>query len=90
MTLATAARLTLHEVARKLDVNMQTIWRWTTRGVRGRKLPSIIIGGRRYILEDELEEFLQNGREGNHESTTEPHTGSGADRAASELESVGI
>ncbi len=51
-------RFTLHVAARLSGVHVATVWRWVLRGVRGRKLRSIMIGGRRYILARDLEAFL--------------------------------
>lgn len=52
-------RLTLNQVASRLNVHVATIYRWTLRGVRGRRLPSFLIGGRRYVALPDLEQFLQ-------------------------------
>lgn len=38
-----------------------TVWRWVTRGVRGRKLATQMIGGRRFITGQALLEFLGGG-----------------------------
>ena len=42
-------RLSIREVAQLLGVSVATIWRWVLAGVRGR----------RYVLESDLEKFLQ-------------------------------
>lgn len=36
-----------------------TVWRWATRGVRGIRLATVIIGGRRMVTPQALEDFLQ-------------------------------
>lgn len=51
-------RYTVYEIARKANVHIATAWRWILRGVRGRKLDSIRIGGRRYVLKTDFEAFL--------------------------------
>ena len=51
-------RLSLKQVAKLLDKNISTIHRWRLRGARGRKLPTFLIGGRRYVLREELEAFI--------------------------------
>jgi excisionase family DNA binding protein len=51
-------RLTLNEVAKRLKVHTATVYRWTFQGVRGKRLPSFLIGGRRYVALSELEHFL--------------------------------
>ena len=53
-------RYTMYEVARLLNVHVATIWRWYLHGVRGRKLPTIVIGARRYVLADNLDTFLSD------------------------------
>ncbi|MGB0768285.1 MAG: helix-turn-helix domain-containing protein [Phycisphaeraceae bacterium] len=51
-------RHTINEVAKMLHVHSSTVWRWKLQGVRGVKLNTIIIGGTRYVLESDLNEFL--------------------------------
>ena len=53
-----ANRLSLNEVAGALGIHVATVWRWVLRGVRGRKLPSVMIGGRRYVARKALATFL--------------------------------
>ena len=57
------ASLTPTQVAKKLGVHVGTVHRWLYGGVRGRKLNSVLVGGRRRILEQHLSEFLQLGNE---------------------------
>lgn len=52
-------RLTLKKVAQRLDVHPATVWRWTLSGVKGRRLKTIRIGGRRYVLQSDLNNFLE-------------------------------
>lgn len=35
-----------------------TLWRWRTRGIRGVRLDTVLIGGRRYVSADALERFV--------------------------------
>ncbi len=51
-------RFSMAEVARKLRVHVATVWRWTLRGVRGRKLKKTMVGGRAFVLMDDLSDFL--------------------------------
>jgi len=53
-------RLTLNEVAKRLKVHVATVYRWTLQGVRGRRLPSFFIGGRRFVTLSDLEWFIQS------------------------------
>lgn len=52
-------RLTLANVADEVGVHVATVWRWVLHGVKGRKLRSILIGGRRAVLRADLDEFLE-------------------------------
>jgi excisionase family DNA binding protein len=54
-------RLTLHEVAEQLQVHISTVYRSTHHGVRGNRLRSFLVGGRRYVSADDLEMFLDPG-----------------------------
>ena len=56
-------RLTLNEVARQLNVHISTVFRWSFRGVRGRRLKSFLVGGRRYVAADDLAQFLRPQQE---------------------------
>ena len=40
-------RLTVNQVAQHLNVHAATVYRWTFQGVRGKRLRSFLIGGRR-------------------------------------------
>jgi hypothetical protein len=51
-------RLTLADVAEQLQVHITTVHRWTHQGVRGNRLRSFLIGGRRYVDGDDLAWFL--------------------------------
>jgi hypothetical protein len=52
--------LSINEIAKLVPgrPHTATIWRWITRGVKGRKLASITVGGRRLVTLAALEEFL--------------------------------
>jgi excisionase family DNA binding protein len=56
-------RLSFGEIASELSVSRATIVRWFRDGVDGRKLPTIKIGGRRYVFRHDLEKFVSNGQE---------------------------
>ena len=56
-------QLTLKQVAKHLRVHIATVYRWTLRGVRGRRLKSFLVGGRRYVDADDLAQFLRPHRE---------------------------
>lgn len=50
--------VSVNAAANLLGVHTSTVARWIMKGVRGRKLPSLLIGGRRYIQTQELEAFI--------------------------------
>ena len=56
-------RFSLKQVAKHLRVHIATVYRWTLRGVRGRRLKSFLIGGRRYVDADDLTRFLSPQQE---------------------------
>lgn len=56
--------LTLSEAVEKIppvngrNVHPATVWRWATSGVRGVRLRSRLVGGRRVTTEADIEAFL--------------------------------
>lgn len=52
-------RLTLTELARRENVAPPTTWRWDKRGVRGVKLETFVIGGRRFTTEEAFARFVE-------------------------------
>ena len=57
-----AERLSLKAAAERLGVHVTTVWRWATDGVSGRKLPTIRVGGQRFVMRADLDTFLAEGR----------------------------
>jgi hypothetical protein len=59
-TLTGEKPLTLADAARLLPKrpNPATLWRWRTKGVRGVKLETVLIGGRRYVSRAALRQFI--------------------------------
>ena len=56
-TLPDFVRHTINQLARREQLHVSTIWRWLLHGVRGVKLRSIRVGGRRFILESDWRAF---------------------------------
>jgi predicted transcriptional regulator len=52
-------RLTMREVAKRAGVDVTTAWRWVLRGVRGQQLRSVSVGGRRFVMIEDLDGFLR-------------------------------
>jgi hypothetical protein len=53
--------LSLAEAARLLPKapNPATLWRWRTKGIRGVRLKTVLVGGRRYVSRAALNRFIQ-------------------------------
>ncbi len=56
--LLNSEKATMREVAARCRVHISTVSRWILHGVRGRRLRTILVGGRRFVLEDDLNSFL--------------------------------
>ena len=54
----TEARLSIGGAARKAEVSLSSGWRWVLKGVRGVRLRTVLVGGRRYVLVSDLDAFL--------------------------------
>ncbi|MBI3461447.1 MAG: DUF1580 domain-containing protein [Planctomycetes bacterium] len=52
--------VTLNEARARLPgrPDISTLWRWRQRGVRGVKLETLVVGGRRYTTVEALERFV--------------------------------
>lgn len=50
-----------NQIAKELGVHVGTVYRWMYSPVRGRKLSSVLVGGRRRILQHQLDAFLRLG-----------------------------
>jgi hypothetical protein len=59
---ATERLLTLSQAAAMLPgrPSLCALWRWRTRGVRGRKLETVVIGGRPYTSVEALGRFARH------------------------------
>jgi excisionase family DNA binding protein len=56
------SRLSIQEVSNLLGVHCSTVERWIRSGVRGRVLPSVLVGGRRYVQREAIELFENQGK----------------------------
>lgn len=66
-------------------VHYSTVYRWTTKGVRGRVLESVMVGGIRFTTLEAIERFQQSGLDC---STSSPPTDLDAVQAA--LDAAGV
>jgi hypothetical protein len=76
------------QVAWLLGVHIATVWRWILRGVRGRKLASVMIGGRRYVLQSDLDAFLS--AEGDQHRPAPPTFRERGEVAGAQLDARGV
>ena len=84
-------RYTFKDTARRVGVGLPTIWRWALHGARGRKLRSVHIGGRRYVLAADLAAFLTPAEELEPSGSTIPTKFlKRAEAAEKELEKLGL
>lgn len=90
-TLLPEIRLSVTAAARDIfGVAPETAWRWALRGVRGVKLESYVLGGRRFTTREACERFLAalNGLAPLKPAVTRPT--SRAEAAARRLDEAGI
>ncbi len=88
-TLIDSPKLPLTNAARKLGLHVATLYRWTSTGCKGRVLPSLTIGGRKYVLVADLERWLEDGREHEEHSRVPSRFHKRADDAGAELDRLG-
>lgn len=83
-------RLSMSEGARRVGVSTATFWRWALRGVRGRRLPTILVGGRRWVLLTDVEAFLVGGLAPSPQIAPQVDLSNRVDSADAELSRRGI
>lgn len=88
--LINALRYSMAEGARRAGVSTGTLWRWALQGVRGRRLRTLLVGGRRYVLVSDLETFLAAGREPYTRLNAQSDLADRAAVAANELDRRGV
>ncbi|TWU27541.1 DUF1580 domain-containing protein [Bythopirellula polymerisocia] len=86
--------ISLNQVAKEEGVNPSTPWRWYLSGVRGVKLETIVVGGRRFSTRPALRRFKERcTAAANGASTTvrTPHQRErDIERAEKELAKIGV
>ena len=85
-----AEKFSLTDAAKRVPVNVATLWRWAQKGVKGRRLATVQIGGRRYVLREDLEAFLDAGRDSAASTPTQPTLTARAVAAGEELARLGM
>lgn len=86
--LSESVRHTINQLARREHLHASTIWRWLLHGVRGTKLRSIRVGGRRFILESDWRAFDTALNADLKDATADPAPTAPAERAGRELDVV--
>jgi hypothetical protein len=59
VALLSEKRITLTTLAQREGVAASTVWRWARRGIGGRKLGTIRVGGRDYVTDELWESFVR-------------------------------
>ncbi|WP_428305595.1 DUF1580 domain-containing protein [Lacipirellula sp.] len=59
VALLTEKRITLTKLAQREGVAASTVWRWARRGIGGKKLGTLRVGGRDYTTDALWEEFVR-------------------------------
>ena len=81
-------------IAKNEGVNVATVWRWYFKGVRGVKLQTTVIGGRRYVTDEQWEAFVAALNNGEQAATSKSATNRSREKAIAaaerELERAGI
>ena len=57
--LLTESRISISELAQMLGVTTPTVWRWRKFGVRGVRLETFMLGGRRYTTRESHRRFVE-------------------------------
>ena len=92
LTLRQAAQLIPSRSGRPIDVS--SIWRWTLRGIKGKRLESVSLGGQKYTSRQALARFV-SAINPSMEATapaarTHAQRASGSVRAGEQLTRAGI
>jgi hypothetical protein len=89
-------RLSLTQLARQEGVSIPTTWRWAMRGIKGIKLETLQIGGRRYCTQESFARFVEattraaNGEQPSTKVCTNRGRQADISRAEAELAKDGI
>jgi hypothetical protein len=68
-----------------------TLWRWSARGIKGIKLETTLVGGRRYVSLEALARFFERLNSSNsHVATTPDQPERNLERIERELDAAGL
>jgi len=89
-------RISMTELARQLGVTIPTIWRWRQRGIRGVRLETFMLGGRRFTTQEAHRRFVDrttaaaDGEQPTTKARTNRQRDAAVRRAEAELDRLGI
>lgn len=73
---------------------LMTVYRWLNRGVRGRRLETVLVGGKRYTSQEAITRFIEEttaAADGRRPKSKKSNRRQAAiDKAEKELEAAGI
>lgn len=58
MSILAESRLSITQLAKRENVNASTIWRWVQKGVRGCRLETVLVGGKRQTSVEAFARFV--------------------------------
>jgi len=90
-------RVSMTGLARLVEVTIPTIWRWRQKGVRGVRLETFMVGGRRYTTHEAYRRFVaattlaaDGGQPPSTSARTSRQRQAAIARAEAELDAPGI
>ena len=83
-----APKTPVSAAARRFGVHVSTLHRWAAKGVGGVRLPITRIGGRSYVLDEDLERFI--ARRSDPRPVDEAAASRRADEAGRALDAIGL
>lgn len=89
VSLLDSRRLSVAKAASELGVHVSAIYRWA-KGIDGVRLPITRIGGRSYVLVDDLERFVAARSDPKPADDAEQSLADRADIAGRKLEAMGL
>lgn len=89
-------RLSITELAGQLGVAIPTVWRWRQKGVRGVRLETFMLGGRRFTTQEAHRRFVErttaaaNGEQPSAKARTNRQREASIKRAEAQLDAMGV
>ena len=83
-------RLAIADVCRELGVSRCTVDRWCVHGLRGHRLRRVRIGGRVFVLRDDLDRWIADMSDPPTRETRDDDFARRAETAAAKCEALGL